>query len=762
MPESISFRTASGPMPGLDPQDVLMKSPIGIIFTSIPDGRFIWANPAQARMLGYESPKELIESVTDIASLVYADPGDRKEFMRQMEEHGEVFNHECRLQRKDGSELWVSRNVHAIRGEDRQIVAYQGFITDITERKKAEEALRRCEERYRNIADVNAGIVWEMDANLTVTYVSGRVYEMLGYEPEEIIGRNPQFLIDPEDRERVSAIMARMVHQQEPERDIEYWCRHGDSRRVRILTNSIAFFTQDRSLLGFCGTHIDMTEVYWARRCQEVTLRLHEMINDSDNAISAVLCEACSEVTDSPMAFFGMLEPDESAMIAHVWSPETMAECRIADKPLRFPIETAGLWAQPIRRREPVICNDYSGAVLKQGLPEGHVPISRYLGVPIIQGNNVIAVAGVANRSSGYEEKHINRLRMITSSIADSLLLRRNEEALRESEFRAKAMLQAIPDMMFRFNSLGVFLDYKAEHSDLYAQDVPTIIGKHTRDILPPEFVDLLDEKTRNALETGSLQAFEYQLPIPGQDVRDYECRMISSAADEVTAIVRDITERKRHEQELSVALSEKEVLLREVHHRVKNNLAAIISLIDLQRRNRKDTFGEDNLTELSNRIRSMSLIHEKLYRADSLASIDFQDYTQTLITHLRTAFGSSGITCRVDAPGVTIPLDLASPCGLIVNELVTNALKYAFPDDIPRPGNTGCRILVRLRRDKDTYTLTVADNGIGWPPGFDWTKTQTLGMTLVHMLGQYQLGGQYVVDQDNGTSITLTFTNRK
>ncbi|MBM9537824.1 histidine kinase dimerization/phosphoacceptor domain -containing protein [Desulfobulbus alkaliphilus] len=223
-----------------------------------------------------------------------------------------------------------------------------------------------------------------------------------------------------------------------------------------------------------------------------------------------------------------------------------------------------------------------------------------------------------------------------------------------------------------------------------------------------------------------------------------------------------DITERKRHEQQLATALGEKEVLLREVHHRVKNNLAAIISLMDMQRRTLEEPKGQVILSELSNRIRSMSLVHEKLYRADSLASIDFHDYLQALISHLRTTFGSPGIIVRVDAPGVTIPLDLASPCGLIVNELVTNALKYAFPEGKPRPGKGDCRILVRLHRDKDTYTLTVADNGIGWPAGFDWTKTRTLGMTLVRMLGQHQLGGRFIVDLEEGTSVTLIFTDRK
>jgi PAS domain S-box-containing protein len=125
-----------------------------------------------------------------------------------------------------------------------------------------------------------------------------------------------------------------------------------------------------------------------------------------------------------------------------------------------------------------------------------------------------------------------------------------------------------------------------------------------------------------------------------------------------------DITDRKHREQQLAAALSEKEVLLREVHHRVKNNLAAIISLIAMQQRNLEDPNGQIILTELSDRIRTMSLVHEKLYRSDSLSFIDFHDYIQALVSHLRTTFGSPDIICRVDAPGVTIPLDQASPCG--------------------------------------------------------------------------------------------------
>ena len=256
----------------------------------------------------------------------------------------------------------------------------------------------------------------------------------------------------------------------------------------------------------------------------------------------------------------------------------------------------------------------------------------------------------------------------------------------------------------------------------------------------------------------------EYPCHAPSGKSRWFSLQVLPLVGDTGHVLVShtDISALKQSEHSLAAALAEKDVLLREVHHRVKNNLAAIIGLLDMQRRMLNDQQGRDLLKEMSRRIYSMSLIHEKLYRSDNLARINFRGYAQDLISHLHTAYGIPRITCQVEAQGVEMPLDIAVPCGMIINELVTNALKYAFPERTPCSEKNGCRIQVSIRQDNNTYTLAVADNGIGLPPEYDWKAASTLGMILVRMLGCHQLGGEYTLDRLGGTRFTLTFTSTK
>jgi two-component sensor histidine kinase len=212
------------------------------------------------------------------------------------------------------------------------------------------------------------------------------------------------------------------------------------------------------------------------------------------------------------------------------------------------------------------------------------------------------------------------------------------------------------------------------------------------------------------------------------------------------------VTEREKDEEKLRAALEEREVMLREIHHRVKNNIQIVSTLLRLQSRYIKDEKALEVLNESQNRIKSMALIHEKLYQSQDFARIDFSDYIAKMITHLfaiyKVEFGR--IRHNVEAKNIQLDINRAIPCGLIINELITNALKHAFPED--REGE----ILVRMRpSDGDKYELTVKDNGVGLPEGFDIRQKGTLGFQIVSDLVK-QLDGSIEIRRDAGSEIII------
>jgi len=221
--------------------------------------------------------------------------------------------------------------------------------------------------------------------------------------------------------------------------------------------------------------------------------------------------------------------------------------------------------------------------------------------------------------------------------------------------------------------------------------------------------------------------------------------------------IIEDITERKRAEELIRASLNEKEVLLQEVHHRVKNNMQVISSLLSLQSRFIKDKDDLEIFKESQNRVRSMSLVHEKLYQSENLAKIDFAEYIESLTRSLFISYGISKELIKLDIQikNVLMNLTTAIPCSLLINELVTNSLKYAFP------GKQKGEILIFMTIDESkTYNLIISDNGIGFPTEIDYKNTDTLGMQLVDTL-IIQLKGTLDMIQDKGTTYRISFPEK-
>ncbi len=222
-----------------------------------------------------------------------------------------------------------------------------------------------------------------------------------------------------------------------------------------------------------------------------------------------------------------------------------------------------------------------------------------------------------------------------------------------------------------------------------------------------------------------------------------------------LVGVARDITERKRAEEHIKTSLREKEVLLKEIHHRVKNNLQVISSLLSLQAEYLKDEAMVKIFRESQNRVKSMALIHEKIYQSRNLAEVDFGEYLRDLATQLFRSYGigTHGIFMNIKVDRVVLGVDRAIPCGIIVNELVSNALKYAFPE------KAGGRIDITLcTNGKGEIVLTVRDNGVGLPPEIDFETSDSLGLMLVRMLSEQLQGEVKLRPGEPGTEFTLTF----
>ena len=264
-------------------------------------------------------------------------------------------------------------------------------------------------------------------------------------------------------------------------------------------------------------------------------------------------------------------------------------------------------------------------------------------------------------------------------------------------------------------------------------------------DIKPKYFILVLEDITARKLAEEELASLNTGLESRIRE-RTHELEWVNSA------LVTENRQRSAAEEQLRTSLHEKEVLLREIHHRVKNNLQIIVSLLYLQANKTDDPGFSEALMESQTRVRSMALIHEKLYQSENLSSIDFEGYLKNLVANLMVSYGvdRSRVKVTVAVDSLPMTINTAIPLGLIMNELISNTLKYAFP-----PGNSG-EVSIRGSMEGDTIHLSVRDTGRGIPESFDWKHADSLGLSLVQMLIR-QLKGTIELSRNAGTEFTIS-----
>jgi PAS domain S-box-containing protein len=338
---------------------------------------------------------------------------------------------------------------------------------------------------------------------------------------------------------------------------------------------------------------------------------------------------------------------------------------------------------------------------------------------------------------------------------------RRIESSLKESEERYAVLIDSLKDYaVLMLDSNGRILTWNVGAERIHGYGVDEVLGDPVSRFYPPEERESgkMQEAFKEATLRGSHEDHGWRMKKDGS--RFWAEVVTTPFIDDknvllgFSQVLRDITQRKIAQDNLTASLREKEAMLKEIHHRVKNNLQMISSLLRLQSENIHDPALLSIFLESQNRVRSISIIHECLYQSPDLARMDFSDYVAKLTDNLFRTYSAhpEKSTLRLDVDKVPLSLDVAIPCGLIITELVSNALKYAYPQ-----GREGV-VYVHFRvLPGNQYELTVADEGVGIKGPVNFESNESLGLRLVHILTE-QLRGRIRVENGTGAKFIVTF----
>ena len=389
-----------------------------------------------------------------------------------------------------------------------------------------------------------------------------------------------------------------------------------------------------------------------------------------------------------------------------------------------------------------------------------------YIVIPLDVKNELAGAIFISSSEESISENEMDMLRsfrhIVSHALSNASLLKKTEfmkESLEKEKAYLDQLLESSQEGVVTTDNFGNVLRVNREFTKMFGYSREEAVGRSIDDLLAPQSLYKEATSITKLTAEGEKYALETKRRCKDGDVIDVSLlahpirvggKLVGSYA-----IYRDISTRKKAEQKIKDSLREKEVLLKEIHHRVKNNMQIISSLINLQSLRIDDKKTSKLLQSSQNRIKSMAIIHEKLYQSKDFTNVDLSDYVKSLTNHLLTTYGvdKKKIKFHTDIKDIFLDINRAIPCGLIINELLTNSIKHAFPD-----GNRG-EIKVAIRNQKNRKKeLIVSDNGKGIPENFDIKSTKSLGLTLVKILAEQQLRGSFHLKKNPETRFQIVF----
>ncbi|TVR28279.1 MAG: PAS domain S-box protein [Balneolaceae bacterium] len=619
---------------------------------------------------------------------------------------------------KSGETIWCTWHLAAMFDPSGKLHSIYSMVEDITSKRVAELSLRESEERFRVLSEASLVGVY-MTQGKRFKYVNPRICEMSGYSKDELLNDfNPFKLFHKDDRNRMERLRELWLQNkiESFEEEVRAVSKTGKVIHIKVYASKILL--KDKPAL--IGVVVDQTKQIEANKRYKISVDSYRALFDSigDSIYIQNLNGKFIEVNKTALETYGYSRDEiigkDPSFLAAPGKVDLDATYELFEKALNGEHQRFKWWGK--RKNGEIFPKEIQ---LNPG---------NYFGETV-----VIAIA-----------------RDISDQFEQQLELKQNEQLFRQ---------------LFLSAPIGIALLDEHKEIQMANQGFEEIFGYNIQDIKGLEIDSVIapDDKVEEAKSlSASTEPFEFSSVRRKSDgsLVDVIIYGVPVVVDDKTiaiyGIYVDITDRNRVEKQVRNSLREKEVLLSEIHHRVKNNLAVITGLLELQSHKLENEIASKALKDSQMRIHSMALIHEKLYQNETLSKISFDNYIRDLIEVIKRSHNTHvrPVEIQIDAEEIEFTITQAIPCGLLLNEILTNSFKHAFPGSFK--GNPIIQITLKQLNEEEV-NLVITDNGIGLPDNFENLGKRSLGLTLIKTLNK-QLNAKMMISENNGTSFNFTF----
>jgi len=678
--------------------------------------KFTYMSPSVYHLRGFTPEEVLNQGVKDVMTpedyqfITENLPRRIELFLSGMEEW-KVTRSEVDQYHKDGSIVPTEVMTTLLINDEGEVNEILGVSRNITERKKIERNLIESEERNRLLIESAGMGIGYYNKEGTVLMMNKIGASQLNGKPEDFVGKTVYDITKPKLAEKLMERISLAANSTDSQVYEDHFNISGNEKWY-IFT-----FTRNKNSDGeVTGVQVVSNDITVLKKAQRERDRFF-------NLSSNMLC-----ITNFD-GFFKQLNPAWEKLLG--WSKQE-------------------LLSQPIYRF--IHPQDISKTpIFKEFLDGADSNIKFENRFRTKEGNyKWLSWSAIILQSEG----------IVFADVMDVTRQKFSEEALIESEKKYRTLFESDPDYTLLFNRDGIIVDVNNATTMVTGIPKSQMIGKNLNatEIHFKDDTDILVQKFSQIIKDKEIQTFETEIIDKHGKNRWVNIKVTVVEIEDdvlyVMVIASDITEIKQFEIELKNSIREKEVLLKEIHHRVKNNMQIISSLMNIQTRYLDDEESINVLKESQNRVRSMSMIHEKLYGSKKFDKVYFSEYIENLVWDLFYSYSieKGKIEPVLEIEDVKLNIETSVPLGLIITELVSNCLKYAFPDSLKGT------LLVSLKNLGEKYELIIKDDGIGFPETIDYKNTDSLGLQLVNSLTD-QLDGEIELKTGNGTEFSIKFT---